>query len=139
MNKTQILSNNTNGTQPICIYRCQKHNLYLFYGYVNISMCQSCFTQMCRSIFDIHAKIENGEINTSHITVNYSSTTLVLPIDDFCIVSQCLANAQERLEFIEDCDLAGVSPTTKELDTIDQAYNATFSHINHHANHSHLN
>lgn len=102
-------------------------------------MCQSCFAQMCQSIFNIHAEIEKGKITTSHISVNYSSTTLVFPIDDFCLVSNCLANAQERLEFFEDCDLTGVPPTPHELDTFDQTDETSFSHIRHNENHSHLN
>ncbi len=117
MNNAQILVNNTEGTQPICVYRWKEGHLYLFYGYVNIGMCRTCFAKLCRSIFEMHRQIEQGAVEASHMTVNYASTTLVLPVDDFCHLSDSLAQAQEHLEFLEDCEDAGIVPSREECDT----------------------
>ena len=116
MDNSQILANNTEGTHPICVYRYKEDHICLFYGYVNICMCMNCFAKLCQSIFAIHSQVEQGTIEASHITVNYGSTTLVLPTDEFCLMSDSLASAQERLEFIEDCEIAGILPTQKECD-----------------------
>lgn len=114
MNNAQILVNNTEGTQPICVYRWNKDQLCLFYGYVNIGLCNACFAKLCRSIFEMHRQIEQGTVAASHMTVNYASTTLVLSVDDFCLLSNSLALAQEQLNFLEDCEDAGIVPSCEE-------------------------
>ena len=146
MDNSQILANNTEGTHPICVYRYKEDHICLFYGYVNICMCMTCFAKLCQSIFAIHSQVEQGTIEASHITVNYGSTTLVLPADDFCLMSDSLASAQERLEFIEDCEIAGILPTQKECDDFPKECDdfsgiilPPLPQIHHNPQHIHLN
>ncbi len=139
MNNTQILVNNTEGTQPICVYRKKKDQICLFYGYVNIGMCQTCFEKLCRSIFEIHRQIEQGTVEASHITVNYASTTLVLPVDDFCLMSSSLASAQERLAFLEKCDDAGIVPMREACDAFADIPILPLPHIPYNSQRIHLN
>ena len=139
MNQTQILANNKEGKQPICVYRCKKNHVYVFYGYVNVSMCQSCFAQLCQSIFAIQEQIDEGLISTSHISVNYASTTLVIPIDDFCILSQCLTNAQERLGVYEDCPLSDIESSQEEWGNLEEIVIPSITQKHYVPQHTHLN
>ena len=139
MSEAQVLVNNTEGIQPICVYRTTRAKIHVIYGYVNISMCVTCFAKLCHSVFQIHNKVDEGAIDAPHITINYSSTTLVLPVDEFCILSDSLAQAQERLEFIEDCDIDSIAATQEELDDIPDIQLPLLPQAQYSPKHIHLN
>ena len=137
MNNAQILVNNTEGTQPICVYRWSEDHLCLFYGYVNLGMCRTCFAKLCQSIFEMHRQLEQGDVEASHMTVNYASTTLVLPVDDFRLLSDSLAQAREQLEFLENCEDARIAPPREECEHFAEKPFLFFLQL--HKRHIHLN
>ena len=103
MDDSRILARNNENGQPMCVYRCGRGGVHVFYGYVNIGMPPKHFRRFTEAIADVLNRIAGGDWD-SCVTLHYGTTSLILPQQEFIPFAGAVRAAAEALEVCEAGD-----------------------------------
>lgn len=100
MDESHILAKNIQTQQPMCVYRCDKGGVHVFYGYVNVGMPPGHFRRFTQAALNVLDRITEGEWD-GHVILHYGSTSLILPQEEFVPFAGTIREAAQALEVCE--------------------------------------
>lgn len=106
MGESHILAQDNQNLQPMCIYRCGKGGIHVFYGYVNVGMPPEHFRRFKKAVDDVLTSITDTEWD-GHVTLHYSTTSLVLSGREFVRFASTISEAVEALEVCQENEKNG--------------------------------
>lgn len=98
--KSHILAHDAGNRQPICVYRCDKGGVHVFYGYVNVGMPPEHFRRFTQAVLNVLKRITEGDWD-GYVTLHYGSTSLILAQEDFVPFAGTIREAAQALEVCE--------------------------------------